>query len=355
LAALCVSAHADDAGTPTYTYGKDSISVIAGIVFPDKGIATTGSGATVSGIYGYQFAPHFLAEANAQSSSFDTRPFVGIDYQNGVTFDLVYQLRDRSAGLFTPFILAGAGAVYDDFYPNSRDGVAVTFEAGAGLISAPLFHRGVRLRVEGRYVHEQRENGHDEPRVLLGLDFPLGRVEHRIEYLPAKVEVREVPVVRSVPAPPTPAVTLRDSDGDGVDDSHDLCPDTPRGMRVDATGCAVADQVFTLEGVYFAFNDARITRNAALLLDRISLAFLGQPSLRAEIAGHTDSVGSQASNQNLSQRRAAAVRDYLIQRGARPDQLIARGYGKSQLLVDPEHGDADAERNRRVELRVLAR
>jgi OmpA-OmpF porin, OOP family len=335
------------------------VSVIAGVAFPSKELGTTGSGATISGIYGYEFSPHFLAEINIQSASFDTRPFSGIDYQNGVTFDLVYQLRDRSAGLFTPYVLAGLGAIYDDFYPNYHDGVAPAFEAGAGLITAPLFNRGIRLRLEGRYAHEQHEGGHDDPRVLVGLDFPLGRVEHRIEFLPAKVEIREVAVERIVvaaapAAPVAPVAPGRDSDGDGVDDAHDLCPNTPHGMRVDARGCAIADQVLTLEGVYFAFNKSRVGRNAALLLERISVAFIGQPSLRAEIAGHTDTVGSEQSNLELSQRRAAAVRDYLILRGARPEQLVARGYGKSQLLVNPEHGEADAERNRRVELRVLA-
>jgi len=90
-------------------------------------------------------------------------------------------------------------------------------------------------------------------------------------------------------------------------------------------------------------------------LDLVSRAFAGQPSLKVEIAGHTDSIGSVGANLTLSQSRAEAVRDYLISRGARPDQLTARGYGKSQLLIDPEHGDRDRERNRRVELRVLAR
>jgi len=172
----------DPAAVSTYTYGKDYVSVLVGVTFPSKDLGTSGTGPTFSGIYGYQFSGHLLAELNIQSSSFDTRPFIGIDYQNGATFDLVYQFRDRSAGLFAPYVLAGVGAVYDDFYPNGRDGIAPTFEAGVGLITPPLFHRGIRLRAEGRYAFEQREGGHSEPRVLLGLDFPLGRVEHRIEY-----------------------------------------------------------------------------------------------------------------------------------------------------------------------------
>jgi hypothetical protein len=160
-------------------FGSDYVSVLAGLAFPNKDLGTTGTGATFSGIYGVQFSRQWLAELNIQSSSFDTRPLVGIDYQNGVTFDLVYQLRDRSAGRFTPYVLAGLGVVYDDFYPNHRDGVAPTLEVGAGLVTQPLFHRSIRFRLEGRYAREQREGLHNEPRVLLGLDFPLGRTAPR--------------------------------------------------------------------------------------------------------------------------------------------------------------------------------
>jgi OOP family OmpA-OmpF porin len=348
VAALCpCQAGADNAPD---TYAKDYIAVLPGVILPSKSLDTTGSGATISGIYGYQFSPHFLAELNIQSSSFDTRPFTGIDYQNGVTFDIVYQLRDRSAGLLTPFVLLGAGPNFDDFYPNHRDGASVLVEGGIGLVTQPLFH-GVRLRLDARYTRDSHEGWHQEPRAVFGIDIPLGHIEHRVEitYLPSKGEDRVI--VREIPPPP-PAP---DADGDGIDDAHDKCPDTPKGMRVDATGCVLEDQVITLEGVHFEFNKARITRDAALLLDQLSLAFLGQPTLRAEIDGHTDSVGSEASNLALSEKRAQAVRDYLIGRGARPDQLTARGYGKSELLVSPERGEADAERNRRVELRVLAR
>ena len=69
--------------------------------------------------------------------------------------------------------------------------------------------------------------------------------------------------------------------------------------------------------------------------------------------GHTDSVGSDAYNQKLSQGRADSVRNYLISKGARPDQLTAVGYGESQLLINPETNDDDYELNRRVEFKVV--
>jgi OOP family OmpA-OmpF porin len=84
-------------------------------------------------------------------------------------------------------------------------------------------------------------------------------------------------------------------------------------------------------------------------------AFTGQPSLQVEIGGHTDSVGSVGYNQGLSQRRAEAVRQYLISQGAKPEQIVAKGYGKSQLLINPEKTSDDRELNRRVEFKVVGK
>ncbi len=66
-------------------------------------------------------------------------------------------------------------------------------------------------------------------------------------------------------------------------------------------------------------------------------------------------MGSTAANQRLSQLRAQSVRAYLISKGVRPEQLTAQGFGKSQLLINPEASAQDREHNRRVELRVLVK
>jgi OmpA-OmpF porin, OOP family len=340
---------ADDSPAPTVTYRPDYVSVLPGYALPSKAYETTGSGFTISGIYGYQFEPHWSLEANVQGSVFETGLDKGTDfYQNGFTGDLVYLFRDRHIGLFTPFALVGAGAVYDDFWPHTRAGTAFIGDGGLGLVTQPLFANGLRLRIDARYVYDTHLGGHGGERVLAGIDIPLGRIEHQVIYLPGKPEIREVvrEVIKEVPRP------WKDSDGDGVDDDHDLCPDTPKGLRVDAHGCVIEDQTVALNGVTFDFNKARLTPNAMVILDGTARAFIGQPSLKAEVAGHTDSIGSAAANQKLSQLRAEAVRNYLIAKGVRTQQLSAKGYGKSQMLINPESGEQDRERNRRVELRV---
>lgn len=347
------AAGATPADTPTpdaITYSADYVAVLPGYVMPSKAFGVTGTGVTISGIYGRQLMPKLSAEINVQSSTFETGINRGTDfYQNGGTIDLVYSFLDRrEAAYVTPFLLLGIGGVYDDFFPNSRDGAAFLAEGGGGLVSKPLGRYGIQVRLDARYVHDGKEGGHEERRVLAGIELPLGRTEHHVEILPARVVTREVVVVKEVPRP------WIDSDGDGVEDDRDQCPNTPRGLKVDARGCVIENQKLALQGVVFDTNTSRLTLNATTVLDLISAAFVGQPTLRVEIAGHTDSVGSVASNLVLSLARAESVRTYLIFKGARPEQLTARGYGKSQLLVKPETGPQDRERNRRVELRVLA-
>jgi OOP family OmpA-OmpF porin len=300
-------------------------------------------------IYGHPFLPHFSFEVNLHGSIFETGVPGGTDfYQKGLNLDLVYSLNPLQSSFVNPFLLAGIGGAYDDFNPDTLDRGVFLEEAGLGLISRPLFRNGLRLRLDARWVHDPNEGGHSEYRGMLGIFVPLGWMESPPPAPPATIEIREVvkEVVREVPR------TWVDSDGDGVDDDHDRCPNTPRGARVDANGCVIAAQTIELRGVTFNLNQATLTPNAETVLDSVVPAFIGQPSLRAEVAGHTDSHGSAAYNLNLSQRRAESVRAYLVAHGAHSEQLSARGYGKSELLIDPEKGEGDRERNRRVELRA---
>jgi OOP family OmpA-OmpF porin len=344
---------ASGARSEDITYTADYFSVLPGLALPSKKLGTVGTGATLSGIYGRELDTFFSLEANVQYSTFETGANAGTDYyQPGLTIGATYTPFDRRASrLFTPFVLLGLGGVYDDFFPVNRHGVAFLAEAGTGFVTRPFFADRIRFRFDARYTHDGKEGGHPEGRIMAGIEIPLGSIAHRVDYLPGKTEIREVvrEVERPAPGPPS-----TDSDGDGVDDVHDQCPNTPRGLKVDSVGCAIGSQTLALHGVTFDTNKARLTLNAQAVLDQVARAFSGQPTLKVEIAGHTDSVGSVAANQKLSQLRADAVRAYLMSAGVRPDQLQARGYGKSELLVSPETGESDRERNRRVELRVLA-
>ncbi|GAC1626931.1 MAG: hypothetical protein NVS9B10_15330 [Nevskia sp.] len=327
----------------------DYISVLGGYALPDTDRGVKRRGETFGFIYGNQISPHFAVEGHVQASIFDTGKHRGSDfYQWGSTVDLVYGFNDRRLAGITPFALLGVGAIRDEVVDKSRSRSSFIANAGAGFVTRPLIYN-VKLRGEGRYTYDTYASGYHDFRVSLGFEIPLGLVhEHLIVKKSGdRVEVREV--VKEVPRP------FVDSDGDTVADELDQCPDTPKGLRVDAAGCIIAGQIIELRGVTFDYNTARLQPNAQSVLDIAVRAMLGQRSLVVELAGHTDSRGSAAYNKKLSQARAEAVREYMVDKGVAADHLTAIGYGKSQLKVSPEKTEADRELNRRVEFRVLVK
>ncbi len=142
-----------------------------------------------------------------------------------------------------------------------------------------------------------------------------------------------------------------DTDADGVVDRLDKCPGTPAGTRVDARGCPLKQEI-RLEGVFFELNSAKLRADAVTRLDQAVQTLKLNSDLEIEVAGHTDSSGAAAYNQTLSQRRAEAVRDYLVSKGISADRLRARGYGESQPIESNDTTQGRAK-NRRVMLRIL--
>jgi OmpA-OmpF porin, OOP family len=316
----------------------DSLSTEAGYALPARSLGTTGHGLTGSVIYGLPLRGHLDLELNLHGSIFQTPPHAGTAfYQEGLNADAVYELDPLLKSFVNPFVLAGIGGARDNFYPDWRDRNVLVEEAGVGLITRPVLSNGLRLRLDARWVRDPNEGGHSEGRVMFGFYIPLGWAYAEP---PPRVTVREVVKVKVVKevvmqAPPP---------------TH--CRNTLPGARVDAAGCLVARQAITLHGVTFDFNKSDLGRNADTVLDMVVSTLATQPSLRIEIAGYTDGSGSADYNLKLSQRRAEAVRNYLIAHGVPAAELAARGYGKAYPLVDPEKSSTDRERNRRVELRV---
>lgn len=153
----------------------------------------------------------------------------------------------------------------------------------------------------------------------------------------------------TIASAPQMAAAPKDSDGDGVMDPDDRCQGTPRGVTVDGRGCWVLD-------VQFAFNSAEIDPRYFDELNRVAARLKqvireGQDGV-VRVEGHTDSVGSAAYNQQLSERRAGAVRDYLVKQGVPESVLRAKGFGATVPAYsnDDEQGRAG---NRRTELSVL--
>jgi len=137
-----------------------------------------------------------------------------------------------------------------------------------------------------------------------------------------------------------------DSDGDGVYDNADQCPETPKGATVDKRGCWV------LTGVTFDTSKWEIKSRYYSILNSVVAILQKNPALRLEIEGHTDNRGAADYNQRLSENRAKAVMDYLIAKGIASSRLSANGYGFSKPAASNATASGRAQ-NRRVELRPL--
>lgn len=162
---------------------------------------------------------------------------------------------------------------------------------------------------------------------------------------------REEPVIEPLTvasAPEQPG----DSDGDGVRDDRDECPNTPEGVEVDYKGCP-KPLVFNGNYLAFAFDSAELPVGADESLAN-ALAYMERyPDGQYEIAGHTDSIGSDAYNQDLSERRAQVVATYLIDnKGVSAEQITVVGYGETSPVASNETESGRA-RNRRVQVRLL--
>lgn len=205
-----------------------------------------------------------------------------------------------------------------------------------------------------------------EPIVRLGLLFPFGRAATVQDTASTEVVDSDgdgVPDDRDL-CPGTPAGTAvdargcpRDSDGDGVPDYLDKCPNTAVGVTVDKDGCPVEAQGpnRTFENVNFEFDRATLTDYARGILDSasgvINTLAGNHGGLVVQIDGHTDSIGSPGYNMALSERRANAVKQYLVRKGVDAKRIETQAYGLTKPIAT-NSTDAGRALNRRAEVRT---
>ena len=167
-----------------------------------------------------------------------------------------------------------------------------------------------------------------------------------ISYLFGAKPVKKAPT----PAPVVATAQEADSDGDGVLDSQDKCPGTARQYKVDADGCPMklTETVSVNLAVKFDTNSAVVKEEYMADINNLATFMNQYANTVVTVEGHTDSSGSDAYNKTLSQRRADAVRDVLVQRmGIEADRVTAVGYGEERPIADNE-SVAGREQNRRV-------
>ncbi len=160
-------------------------------------------------------------------------------------------------------------------------------------------------------------------------------------------------------AGPARAKGCPDQDGDGILDKDDKCPDvygkkefqgcpppTPKTVRV------TKEKIEILQQVFFETNKAIIRPESFQILNDVAQVLKDNPNLRVRVEGHTDNVGNDRKNLVLSQKRAEAVRDYLVKQGVAPDRLVPQGYGETRPIADNKTKGGRAK-NRRVEFVII--
>ena len=250
-----------------------------------------------------------------------------------------WHIGDRN---WRPYLAAGLGrqkhrSVLDE-------GRATSLSLGVGIQGKLAKHASLRAQALYRQDDDGTSlaprSGFDDWFFSVGFSFDFGGVE-------------PPPPPPAEPPPPPPPPPNPDLDGDGVLNEHDKCPNTRPGAVVDLDGCEV-EAVIELDGVYFDFDKATLKPEAMVVLNEAAALLNKNERVVVEVAGHTDSMGSEAYNQGLSERRAQSVQDYLVSKGVKAQRLTAKGYGES-MPVASNDTDAGRAENRRVELIVLDR
>ena len=157
-----------------------------------------------------------------------------------------------------------------------------------------------------------------------------------------------------------------DEDGDGVTNKNDKCPGTPKGTEVDEVGCPVVvevveevvvveevDVVLVIDNLLFAFDSDVLAEADKAELDELAAKLKSEaPDATMAIAGFTDSVGSDAYNQKLSERRAVSVANYLVAQGVPQASIVGViGEGEANPVADNATAEGRAD-NRRVEIAI---
>ena len=113
------------------------------------------------------------------------------------------------------------------------------------------------------------------------------------------------------------------------------------------------EEVAVFGDTHFDYNESTLTPEAKMLLDKEVLVMAGNPKMKVRMAGYTSAQGTEDGNQKLSERRANAVRNYLIEKGIAPGRITTIGYGRTKpALYEVSPGDIGSK-EARANMRVL--
>lgn len=341
------------------------------------------SGYGIELAYYRRLLPNVLLGLPLRVSSAQTDPLSGDSGQRQwlVHLDVLAQQHFlKPSAAVQPYLHAGVGGVYH----AEQQTFGVHFPVGLGL--NVRLTEGVYLsaQTQHRFASDNRDAWHH----AIGVQFNFGReIKPREEKEPGppKPADRDGDGVADIedrcPDQPGSAATFGcpDRDGDGVADRDDRCPDEPGSALLagcpDRDGDGIADRDdrcpdkpgpaanfgcpeiapadreilnAAVRNVQFATNSADLLPSSYAILDQVATLMGRYPDYKLFISGHTDSVGDDKFNLDLSKRRAKSCYDYLLRKGVDPQRISHEGYGETRPIAD-NNTEAGRAKNRRVE------
>jgi OOP family OmpA-OmpF porin len=239
-----------------------------------------------------------------------------------------------SIGAITPITKIGVGYETIDGTHNTPNSDGAFLDAGVGAKIA--LAKDIALKLEAVYMLKDGVKGSDNNLLTLaGLNFAFGQK--------AQPEPEPTPEPEVQPEP-----IDGDDDNDGVLNSVDKCPTTPAGQVVDSDGCMIKVNLH----INFRNDSFKVDEPSDKNIEAFANFLKLQPNYTAKIVGHTDSRASEAYNQKLSEKRAAAVKDILVKKGVEAGRIATDGMGESEPVADNSTKEGRAQ-NRRIEASLI--
>ncbi len=316
--------------------------------------------------FGYQFSDHWATELRytEKDTHIELRPSAEVELK-AYSLDFVRRNQPRNQSSF--FWKVGLGKIKTNSFSQSGP----NYVTGLGYESQLSTRTSL---VFGLDVLHETDNHNTDYNPYLGINIFFGGAKTTA---PVIEQPQPEPIVEKAPqpedsdndgvidsldqCPSTPAGIsvdsngcALDSDNDGVFDSYDKCPNTPAGAKVDENGCRVmlTQDVSIALNVQFPNNSDAITATYRTEIGRVAEFMRQYPDTSVVIEGHTDDRGSESYNQQLSEKRAKAVMQYLISEfGISVSRLSAAGLGEASPIADNSTAEGRAT-NRRVQAEI---
>ena len=308
--------------------------------------------------------PSFDLMGKVRHGVLDRDVFTNALYDFNITakykFNNGYILKEES--MFAPYVFLGIGdalSIYKDVATGEKEAPLAEFNLPMGIgFKFNLTEKwSVSLETHYNYFVSDRVDGMIAGKwddqflynsVGFSYNFPSGK-DSDGDGIKDKVDI--CPNVKGSKA----TGGCPDSDGDGIADSKDKCPLMP-GIKEEG-GCprnytqSVEIMTKAKEGLFFNTGSAVIKEESYTVLNAVVKVMQENPSYKLNIDGHTDNTGDAESNMSLSQKRADAARTYIIEKGIAADRLKATGYGITKPAADNSTAEGRAQ-NRRVEFNI---